>query len=264
MQQFNNLILYRIYTYLPTKDLLSCSQVNKHFNKLFNNDILWDPKLYSQYSTTTIDCIKKTFRIKLSKDIYKITTGLDQVKKAFKLNTSITDLLMLTQIVHTSDKPTRIPKGIPYMINLKVLDLSYCNIKYLPTELFLVTSLISLNLSCNNICVLSKDISKLGNLQRLKLNDNKLADLPKEISLLLNLKELHLHNNRLLRLPKVIWHLINLEELLLHSNNLKSLPKEVALLKKLQRLSTHDNNFKYASTGNTNLDNLIRLNNLLH
>ena len=39
---FNNIVLSIIYNKLSINDLLNCSLVNKKFNKLFNNNIIWD------------------------------------------------------------------------------------------------------------------------------------------------------------------------------------------------------------------------------
>ena len=71
LQLFPRVVLLEIYYYLDIKSLFSCSLVNKHFNKLFDSDILWDTLICNHYSTDYNDIVRQSHNIKQSKLIYK-------------------------------------------------------------------------------------------------------------------------------------------------------------------------------------------------
>ena len=54
----NNDCIYCIFTKLPVKDIISCSQVSKQFNTISKIDIIWQPYLKENFITL---CVQKTF-----------------------------------------------------------------------------------------------------------------------------------------------------------------------------------------------------------
>ena len=57
------ILLYIIYNMLPINDLINCSLVNKKFNKLFNNDIIWDKLVKEKYNDNEIKIIQENYNI---------------------------------------------------------------------------------------------------------------------------------------------------------------------------------------------------------
>ena len=68
---FNNVVLSIIYNNLPINDLVNCSLVNKKFNKLFNNDTIWNKFVKEKYKDTDIKIIQENYNIVEYKCIYK-------------------------------------------------------------------------------------------------------------------------------------------------------------------------------------------------
>ena len=86
---FNNIVLSIIYNNLPINDLLNCSLVNKKFNKLFNNDIIWEKLVKEKYNDTDIKIIQENYNIVEYKSIYRKITDLSHLNKKLKLNKRI-------------------------------------------------------------------------------------------------------------------------------------------------------------------------------
>ena len=215
---FPRVVLLQIYYYLDIKSLFNCSLVNKHFNKLFNSDILWDKLIWNCYDIDNIDQIKLNYNIDESKLIYK----------------SIGNLLNISKIFHMTEI-------IKELVNLQALNLYKKTLTRLPTEIGSLVNLQELHLDNNQLTSLPKEIGALVNLHTLCLNDNKLSKLPKEIGSLVSLQYLYAINNQLESIPNEIGYLVNLMELCLSDNQLTELPKEIGSLINLQHMCANNN-----------------------
>ena len=162
---FNNTVLSIIYNNLPINDLLNCSLVNKKFNKLFNNDIIWEKIVKEKYKDTEIKIIQENYNIVRYKCIYKKINYISYLNKKLNLNEEISSLINLEWLYLNDNLLKKIPKEIGSLINLQWLDLRNNQLKEIP-----------------------KEIGSLINLKRLYLDNNQLKEIPKEIGSLINMK----------------------------------------------------------------------------
>ena len=116
---FNNIVLSIIYNNLPINDLINCSLVNKKFNKLFNNDIIWDNLVKKKYKDTEIKIIQENYNIVEYKSIYRKISDILYLNKKFNLNKVIKSLIDLEGLFLSCEKLKEIPKEIGSLINLK-------------------------------------------------------------------------------------------------------------------------------------------------
>jgi hypothetical protein len=108
---------------------------------------------------------------------------------------------------------TKIPKALLSHTTLEILDLSYNQVKSLPTGVHQLKSLKELNLRSNQVKKIHKNIGKLKDLEILDLEWNKVESLPDELADLESLKELRLGYNSFEEFPMVITKIPNLEKL---------------------------------------------------
>lgn len=113
------------------------------------------------------------------------------------------------------------------------LDLSDCQLDFLPPEIGRLSNLQNLNISNNQLKSLPPEIGQLSNLTLLHAYRNQLTSLPTEIGQLSNLKKLDVSYNRLEALPAEIGQLSNLTWFEVSNNKLSSLPVEIAQLQSL-------------------------------
>ena len=213
LQLFPRVVLLQIYCHLNIKSLFNCSLVNKHFNKLFDSDILWDNLLHRHYSADYIDPIKTSYNTNKSKLIYKTISDLLTVNDTFCLRKTIKELatmktLCLFNVMLTSNKhkgnakslhkevaPKSLPKEFRSLVNLQNFSLHGSKLMELPTEIKYLVNLQELYLDNNNLTVLPKEFGCLVNLRKVSLNRNWLTVLPTEIGCLLNLQNLDVSHN---------------------------------------------------------------------
>ncbi|MCU7497121.1 MAG: leucine-rich repeat domain-containing protein [Ignavibacteria bacterium] len=126
---------------------------------------------------------------------------------------------------------------------LKEIQLYSSDIKIVPDEISLLTSIVKLNLSNNIIKVLPEGMSKLSNLEELNISSNpiNIYSILSTIKLLPRLKKLNIYNCKLTVIPDSLESLGNLEELILTGNKIKSLPESISYLSKLKTLIIADN-----------------------
>ena len=144
------------------------------------------------------------------------------------------------------------------------LDLSDCDLDFVPNEVFEIEDLIELSLAGNNLTALPDSFGKLTSLEKLQLSGNRLKSLPDSlcelesleglwlhgnlleclptnIGLLLSLKQLAVAGNRLARLPDSIGLLTSLVELVVAGNRLEALPSSIGTLSACRVLDLHGN-----------------------
>jgi len=126
-------------------------------------------------------------------------------------------------------------------MNLKELNLSYCEIEVFPQCVFNIEIIEKLNLSNNNISIIPKSIFALNSLKIINLARNKIKKIPQTISRLMNLKSLDLHDNLLITLPENFSNFSSLEELNLDFNKFSTFPKIICNIKSLKKIKIGHN-----------------------
>ena len=134
--------------------------------------------------------------------------------------------------------------GINLFSNLSILeklDISDNQLRDLPPEIGLVTSLLILSLSGNALSTLPDSLCNLKSLRRLTVNSNRLVKLPERIGDLKRLELLNLSSNKLQEIPDSLVELFRLTHLLLQCNNIRYLPVEMGSCRALKRLDVRSN-----------------------
>ena len=116
------------------------------------------------------------------------------------------------------------------------LDLSDCDLEFVPKEVFALTDLVELSLAGNNLTVLPDGFGSLKSLEKLQLSGNRLRSLPDSLCALESLEGLWLHGNLLESLPAGIGSLLNLKQMAVAGNRLTGLPDSIGSLKSLVEL----------------------------
>ena len=108
-----------------------------------------------------------------------------------------------------------------YSSSTTEIDISYNNIKSLPSQIDRFTNLQVFILKGNKLNSLPAEIGKLSKLTILDPSDNDITDIPAEIGNLSNLKTLDLSGNDIDEFPNEMIKLTNLEVLNLTGNPVK-------------------------------------------
>ena len=158
------------------------------------------------------------------------------------LPSDIGNLINLIKLSISSRSITELPITIGLLTKLIKLEcVRNYQLKYIPTELGLLTNLTELIFNSCDIVRIPTEICKLTKLYYLKLEYNKLNKLPIEIGKLTNLITLMLSYNEFTYLPTEIGHLTNIIILDIDNNNISTLPSEIGLLKKMTKFSCYNN-----------------------
>lgn len=135
--------------------------------------------------------------------------------------TAILDLINL-EYIDLSKNPLRVkdvddsnclPLEMRLLKNLKYLSLRECNLRAIPTTVWLCQSLQRLDLSRNKLGLLVPDIGNLINLVWLNLVQCNLSTLPSELSFCSQLVEIDLMSNNIETLSETLRDLQKLETL---------------------------------------------------
>ena len=234
LQLFPRVVLLNIYHNLDIKSLYNCSLVNKHFNKLFNNDILWDKLICDHYGIECVNRIKLDYNIGKSLTVYKNVGDLLYINKRFHLNETFEELLDYEELSLFNYGMVSLPKEIRSLVNLTYLDLDNNKLISLPKEIGSLVNLKELFISNNKLTKLPKEIGSLVNLQDLAAFSNELTELPTEIGSLVNLLYVNLNYNKLTKLPEEIGQLVNLQYIDIRNNPMTELPKGLRKIDNLQ------------------------------
>lgn len=133
----------------------------------------------------------------------------------------------------------QLPVQVQNNKNLTHLDISYTQLKELPTWLAQCPQLQSLNisgLSFDKPLEVAEIISKCPSLTHLIWNDAQLVYFPITLCKSKKLSNLQLNNNAIQVVPKAIKQLTQLKQLALSNNLIDSLPKEILALQQLYHL----------------------------
>jgi|GEM_PF-767935 len=137
-----------------------------------------------------------------------------------------------------------IPSALGFLKNLKTLKISNNQIKTLPESFGSLTALTRLDLQNNQLETLPESFGGLTALTHLDLSNNKLKRLPESFGSLTALTRLDLQNNQLERLPDSFGRLTALTNLDLSNNKLKRLPESFGSLTALTYLYLNINSLE--------------------
>ncbi len=172
---------------------------------------------------------KITFFVLLAQQIFAQTiyTSLEEALK----NSQSAEVLTLSGIQDLDIKK------IGQLKNLRVLEITACNLTNVPASIQKISRLEVLNLSNNQLSILPKQIGELKSLRSLKIAANKFSLLPPEISELINLEELYLSDNQLTDLPVGVEKLSKLKTLQIKGNNFDNgVPNVLTNLTQIEKL----------------------------
>lgn len=130
------------------------------------------------------------------------------------------------------------------------------NLKEVPTDIKLLSNLISLNLSSNNLTILPEELCELMKLKELFLLGNRLLTLPANFGRLAELTDIHLNDNSLSCLTPSFKELAKLRVLNLSVNKFVSIPREITELPELKTLMLNGNKLKVIGPNIGNFKNL--------
>ena len=262
---------YEVIRHLDIKDVMTCSLVNKQFNKICKMNKIWDRLLFillrghgvfayiasrevSKYMSKVNDISKLLPHITNTDSnsltlyqVHYIYKNMSNMTKKYPhvsfesfeymLNIeSTSDLIKCSMLLDWNKQVYTISKHIKYFHNLKEIFLTYLVISIIPLELYELSNLQVINLSNNKITNIHKEIGKLSNLKRLYLDWNIISNIPEEICQLTNLEILSIGGNMISQLPNNIGQLSNLKELIIYSNNISELPEGIGNLVNLEEL----------------------------
>jgi len=121
--------------YFNNVTIFICSLINKQFNNVFNNDILWAKLIMDNFGNININEIQEQYNITKLKYVYKKIKDLLYLNKIFKLNKTIGSLINLQKLAYSNNQLKEIPKEIIFLINLHTLYLQNNQLKEIPKEL---------------------------------------------------------------------------------------------------------------------------------
>jgi len=131
--------------------------------------------------------------------------------------------------------------GLEKLTNLKVLNLTDCELNSLPNEISKLINLQNISLIQNKLTNFPEQLLNLKNLESVDLFSNNIKEFPKDISNLKALKYITLINNKLTEIPNGISYIENLEHLILSNNQITGISTEVFKLKNLRSLILENN-----------------------
>ncbi len=129
--------------------------------------------------------------------------------------------------------------------DLTSIDLSFNELRYIPSELKRLTLLTNIQFEGNKLEKISREIKFPPNLMDLNLKNNHIGIISKDnIKSFSTIENLYLGNNEIAELPPEIGWLSNLRKLDLSKNKLSTLPPEFGNLQGLLSLDISGNNFQ--------------------
>src|SRR3990172_2088242 len=130
-------ILIHVFNELPLMDMYSCSLVNKQYNRVFNNLLLWKMKLDTIMDNKLITVLWNTNSL----ITFKRYILINKFKNKLKRNEEITELINLQDLNLYYNQLTTLPAEIGQLTNLHYLYLHGNQLKTLPTDIWQQTNL---------------------------------------------------------------------------------------------------------------------------
>ncbi len=222
--------IYNILTYLEAFDIIKCSLINKQFNFVSKNEILWKKLYEDDFSHVKRDSdYYKNYRKQIKLDIGIIDREIENYWEQIKLYATVKKFgkyddsyfsLFNKRITYISPQFKKLP-------NLRTLCFNGNNIKTIPISLCELSNLRILNLSNNELKFIPSEIEKLTQLEKLCIDYNKLKTIPAEIGNLKNLCELSINNNPLENLPIELNNLKKFKKITIDRAAEKYIPTEL-------------------------------------
>jgi Leucine-rich repeat (LRR) protein len=170
-------IIFCILSHLPLFHILKCTTINKQFNKVSNNVLLWKNLSERDYPNEIDDDYKGDYM-----SHYKLHNFVK-----FNARGYVTK-------------------------NSRYLDLSIMDIESVPPEICLLTNLEELYLHENELKSIPIEITRLTNLKRLDLDYNNLESIPTELSSLTKLRTLFVDPTQIHLVPPCLIEIITVNE----------------------------------------------------
>uniref|UniRef100_A0A7S0G5C0 Uncharacterized protein n=1 Tax=Rhodosorus marinus TaxID=101924 RepID=A0A7S0G5C0_9RHOD len=168
-------------------------------------------------------------------------TGLVKARlELAKVTGGLTDELNLQQLGLTDEDMASVVTPIANLgKNLRVLNLFFNELTFIPAEFSKLSHLEELKVGCNPLSSIPAKL--FADMHRLTYLDigygNTLSTLPESIGECESLKELWAGNNRIRSFPSALCNCKKLEVLQVYGNDLKEIPSEIGDLKALRVLN---------------------------
>ena len=181
--------------------------------------------------------------LNLSKTGRRYLDFLDQSSGQQTNITNLDKLVGLKDFDLSHNHLIRIPTELYKLTRLRRLNLSYCDLKDIPSAIDVWVELQTLDLSGNQISFLPHNLCELTQLKRLFISDNRLQmdGIPKNIGSMINLESFIAARNQLVSVPASICTCLQLKKLVLTSNRLITLPEGFNSMTQLTKLELDDN-----------------------
>jgi len=126
-------------------------------------------------------------------------------------------------------------------LELRMLNVSFNNIKLFPARIGDLTLLKEIDCCCNKLISFPPEVGRLKRLTKLKCNGNLLVTLPEELSECKLLTEITASENKIKMLPPSLGDLPTLQVFRLQNNCLSTLPPEFGNLLTLEEIDVSGN-----------------------
>lgn len=220
---------YEILLFLPPKELLLCKQINYEFYNLCKLESLWRNQIAEMYT--------QVFNKSSYYETSKLYHEIDKLGKKLHMSDSVENLYESTIITLHDMDIKKIPSNITLLTNLISLNIEADRLGFIHSELDQIPTI------CNPQLQIAPEICQLIKLQTINIRNYQLEEIPKEISQLTNLRNIRFIGAQLKTIPCEIGKLTNLRFLELSGNKLEYLPKEISQLTNLSILHLCHNNF---------------------
>lgn len=258
-----DVLYHHIFDYLGPKEILSCSTINKFFDKVVHSEVIWEKMFKIYFNDTSIfkqnyyESYKLCFCLQKLINICKYFGNIDSFYNEYYMDFTHTKLGIISPEMWylknlrtfkmCANKLDTLPIGISKLCNLNTLILTNNDLLFIPHELCMLNNLKKLDLSHNWITKIPAKIKELHNLNEIYLNNNKIVQIPHELGQLNKLQILFLNNNEIRDIPPELGNLCNLEELVLNDNKIQKIPLELGKLKNLKKFALYDVKMRYNS-----------------
>lgn len=204
---FNSVIIHTMYKFLSISDICNCCQVNKHFNKLFSANSIWNKFIANIHKIHVIDHQYYKLRIDIIERHYTFQKLKNQI---------------INQYNSFKSEPSDSTHFTLEFINQKTPFMS-ATINAKSKRLYkIINDLEYLNATLN----LKKRLYNICQIQCVSF-DKRIRDIPKEIIYMINLSRLLIYNDNSVTLSKELFMLPKLKQIYALNPELIILPNNI-------------------------------------